>query len=194
MAAALNAGDRRALLMGGLALTLLLGAFRGFPALLRATSQARELAVGARAEAARARSDAASRPLRAASLRDVSSALDSAAAYVMHAPGTSTLVAQSSQEVAELAASLSVLLQEVSTMAVDSSRAPLRVIRLRLTGEGDVLGIPAFLGALEAGSLMADVRRLRIDAADPSAPIDRPERLHFEAQIDVVGWVGERPK
>lgn len=66
-------------------------------------------------------------------------------------------------------------------------------IAVRVTAEGDVVGLGAFLHAVERRDEPMIVRDLSVSQTDPAAGADRIEVLHFDMTIDGLALVaGER--
>lgn len=186
---AVGARDRRMLLGGAVCVAGLIFAFRGVPALAHATGAARASARQMLTESERARGSLASLSSLRQQSRSVAAAWDSSGRLVTGAPTTTALIGALSTHLGALADSLNVRLLDVRTESVDSTRAPLVIVAFRATGEGDVEGVAGWLRDLEGGRPLARIVRLRVDATDPLAPPDRPERLRFECIVELVGAV-----
>ena len=189
---AIGTRDRRVLLGGVVCLAGLVLTFRGVPAFAHATSGARASARQLLTESARARGSIAALSSLRQQSRSVDAAWDSVGRLVTHTATTAALIGALSTYVGTLADSLNIRLMDVRPESVDSSRAPLVVVTFRTAGEGDVEGVVGWLRDLETGRPLARVVRLRIDATDPQAPPDRPERLRFDCLIELVGAVEAR--
>jgi len=74
----------------------------------------------------------------------------------------------------------------------DSTASLFTQLTLHIEAEGDVRGVTAWLGALESGQRLVQVRALRLDAPEAANPDARRERLHVE--VVLVGWAMERRK
>ena len=57
-------------------------------------------------------------------------------------------------------------------------------VSVRLSGEGDVVGLQAFLQGVDAHSQPMVVRELSVSQSDPVSPDDRPELLRFDFRIE----------
>lgn len=182
--------NRRAVMGGGASIVALLIAFRGLPALAAWTADVRASARQVVAEARRAQRSVDSLPaLRRRSLR-TARAWQAAETLVVRATSTTALVGTLSTYLGALADSLNVRLGDVHSENVDSSRAPLVAVALRLSGEADIDGLSGWLRDLEGGRPLIRIVRLHVDAADAFAPRNRPERLRFECVIEALGSLG----
>lgn len=182
--------NRRAIAGGGASIVALLIAFRGLPALAAWTTDVRVSARQVVAEAQRARQSIDSLAvLRQRSLR-TTRAWQAAESLVVRATSTTALVGALSTHLGALADSLNIRLGDVHSEGIDSSRAPLIAVSLRLSGETDVEGLGGWLRDLELGRPLVRIVRLRVDASDAFAPPSRPERLRFECVVEALGSLG----
>lgn len=68
----------------------------------------------------------------------------------------------------------------------DSSASMFTRISMRLSAEGDAVGITEWVADLEEGTRLLTVRSLAISAPEPAASAAQPERLHADLVVD--GW------
>jgi hypothetical protein len=178
--------DRRALVLGGLAVAAAVVVLRILPwGVRRVVAAEREL--GQRA---------ALLGHTRAQLEQVG-AMEDSVAQVTHAVGAVAPKLLSGNSRAEAGADLAARLNGIASrhqvklerqdQRPDSGAAGwLRRMVVRVTVESDIRGIAGLLRALAAGDAALSVEQLNIVAADPGAPSTGPEVL--KGELTVTGW------
>jgi hypothetical protein len=67
-----------------------------------------------------------------------------------------------------------------------SQHSVFAAIAVRITGEGDIIGLTAFMQAIEQHEHPMLVRELSVSSTNPAASADRIEVLHFDVVIEAL--------
>jgi hypothetical protein len=191
---AMNARDRRALLIGIVGMSSIVGVGRGVPSLLR-WQRARVDA------AAEARSQLRYEQAAARLLPSIEDSLRARRARLIALDSVLFVAAIPSEASAQLAAVLSEYAEgaQVKVTAVqlrqDSVKKSTPLVRVgaRLTGAADVTGLATLLHALETDETPLAVRELTVTQPEPAGSDTRPEILRFEMLVEGLARM-EKPK
>ena len=184
-----SARDRRLLIFGSTVIGSLIGLARGIPAVRAWERQKLDDAATTTADLATARNGRRMLPI----LRETLSARRARLAAL----DSGLLSGQSpSAAVADLTAALEQFMTDarikVSALQISTdSASPVGVVhvRVRIAGTGDVIGLAAFLRAVEGGDTPLVVRELVVAQPDPAGADSRPEALRIEALIEGIAII-----
>lgn len=185
MQTSMSARDRRALVGGGLAISLLFVLARGLPAAagwqrdrMANAVRASQLLAASSVDPGRLREARDSLSARRARLTTIDSTLPSATS-------ASAAVAALASTLEDLADSSSVRVAAIQLRSDSVASAGILEVSVRVNGIGDVTGLAGFLRSIAGARTPLAVRDLTITSPEPTAPGTKSEALRFD--ILVVG-------
>jgi hypothetical protein len=178
--------DRRVLGFGILVVLTILAGGRGLPLWKAWMTESRDRAWQANTQLERLRAVARNKVATAESLASANQAYLALAPQLLDGDGAATMGA-SLLALVSSAAGRSGL--EVGSIQSIQDSAGIHFIRVAVRGEasGDVLGLAAFLEALETSPSSLGLRELSVEQPEPAAPHDRPEALRIQFLVEGVG-------
>lgn len=189
MRLALSARDRRVLAIGVIVVPSALGMSRGVPLWQDWENRHRDAAAAVAERLAFARQAAHMLPGLRDSLRarrDRAAILDS---VLVHGNSPAAAAATLAAIVEAIADSANVKINAMQIRADTVARGPLSRVGVRVTGVADVVGLGAFLVALDGDDRPMGVRELAVSQPEPAAPDQRVETLRIDLLIETIARV-----
>jgi len=178
--------DRRALLLGGLAVGLAVLGLRVLPWLIRRGSMAYSQLEEHATLLARTRDELATLSELRDSTAVLTRALVALAPQVLSGSTAAEAGADLSGRINLAASRAPARVERLEAMPDSSSDGRLGRARVHAAFETDVRGVVAFLRAIDAGEGVLTLDELRVVTPDPGAPDRGPEILKIE--VTVSGW------
>ena len=178
--------DRRALLMGGIAIATAVVGLRVLPWAVRRVIDARTVLRERATLLARTREEMASLPQLRDSAAVLSQALVALAAQVLSGSTSAEAGADLSGRMNLAASRAPARIERIDPLPDSGGDGRLGRVRVHAVLETDVRGLVALLRAVEAGEEVLKLEELRVQAPDPGTLQRGPEILKVE--IRVSGW------
>ncbi|MDB4878328.1 MAG: hypothetical protein JWM41_4774 [Gemmatimonadetes bacterium] len=185
----LSTRDRRTLVIGLASIATLGLVARGVPAFRTWESTRRAEAAALADRLATARRSARALPALRDSLRARRSRITLLDSTLISAASSSAAAAALASVVEDLADDAPIRVSALQLRADSVTRAGLATVTVRVTGVADVIGLAAFLRAVDGGEHHTSVRELAISQPDPAAPDSKPEMLRIDALIETVALI-----
>lgn len=180
----LSLRDRRALLVGGIALSALLLLARGIPAYRHWLWHEQENAMHAAREKVRAQALVAAAPEVRDSLSRRAKQLLGLSTRILAGESRASAGAGLAALLSGMAAGSNVKLGTVHILTDSAATGAFTRVGVRADATGDIRGITALLAAFERGPALLSVSELSITQPDMAAPDNRAEMLHLELLVE----------
>ena len=182
----MTARDRRALLVGGIAIAIAVLGLRVLPWGVRRATDARTVLRERATLLARTREEMASLPQLRDSAAVLSQALVALAPQVLSGSTSAEAGADLSGRMNLAASRAPARVERIDPLPDSSGDGRLGRVRVHATLETDVRGLVALLRAVDAGEEVLKLDELRVQAPEPGTLQRGPEILKVE--ITVSGW------
>ena len=194
MTASISRRDRRTLVVGSTVLGVLFSVARGIPALQAWRAHHAASVVTLRQRVAFARTARRLLPSMRDSIAIGRRQLAELNAHVVEAPTSSVAVATLGALIERIADGAHVKINALELRSDSLARPPITRVTVRLTGEGDVVGVGSFLSAIDRHDEPMVVRELNVSQSDPVSPDDRAEVLHFDVRVEGLALLSDRAR
>ncbi len=184
--------DRRALLMGGIAIAVAVLGLRVLPWAVRLVTEAHAVLRERATLLARTREETASLPTLRDSAAVLSQALVALAPQVLSGSSPAEAGADLSGRMNLAASRAPAKVERLDPLPDSSGDGRLGRVRVHAALETDVRGLIALIRAIDAGDEVLKLDELRVEAREPGTVERGPEILKVE--ITVSGWYIRRPR
>lgn len=182
--------DRRTLSIGVLAISTMLVAFRGAPALGAWESARMERARAAAAGLTSVRAKIAILPALRDSVRATRARLAAFESTLLTGATPAAIGAALASTVEDMADEHSVKVMSLQLRTDSSAVADVARAEVRITGIADIVGLAGFLTEIEGGATPLVVRAISVSQSEPAASDSKPEALHVDIMVAAIGMIG----
>jgi hypothetical protein len=185
----LSARDRKTLMVGGTTVALLFALARGLPAALAWQRDRISDAATLTQQTTTSRTNARLLPARRDSLRAREARLAAIDSVMLSGPSASSAAADLAASLEEICDSSRFKVTAMQLRADSAATGSLVAVAVRVTGTTDVLGLAAFLHAVEGGDAPLIVREMAVTQPEPAAPAGKVESLRVDILVEAIARV-----
>jgi len=195
MEAGLSARDRRTLTIGVTAIGTLCGLARGLPALRDWERDRTADAAAASQQMEAARLGVRLLPALRDSLRARGIRLAALDSVLLSGISPSAAASELASTLGDMADEAPFKISAMQLRADSAGAGALTPVAVRVTGVTDIVGLAAFLRAIEGGEVPLLVRELAVNQSEPAAPNGRVEALRVDMLVEGIARItlGKQP-